>query len=209
MTFFKTPLTIAATVAALVLPGASFAQDAADAPATGSDLPLGETVQTEPQVGQEYTVEAHGDWKLNCIRRANGGDPCTLNQPLFNADGNQVAEINVFGLPGGGEAVAGATILTPLGTLLPQGISLAVDDKPAKRYPFSFCTETGCVARAGLTAEDIDFYKKGAEIAVILVNAQNPGAPVELTVSLRGFTAGYDAVNAKNVENLSAAQSAN
>ena len=51
---------------------------------------------------------------------------------------------------------AGATIITPLETLLTQQITLQVDTAQPKRYPFSWCSPIGCVSRVGFTQAEID-----------------------------------------------------
>jgi len=171
---------------------AALAQEAtaetdAEAPA---DLSLGEPVG--PQVGEPYIREEFGDWSLRCIKAQEGErDPCNLYQLLSNAEGISVAEFNMFPLPEGQRAVAGATIVVPLETLLTQQLTISVDGQNARRYPFTFCNRAGCVARVGFTQEEIDEFKRGAAATVRLVPAAAPTEEVVLDVSLTGFTAGF------------------
>ena len=81
------------------------------------------------------------------MRTESGIDPCQLYLLLKDKNGNSVAEFTIFNLPKGSEgpAVAGATFIAPLETLLPAGMMLQVDSAKAKGYPFSFCTQIGCV----------------------------------------------------------------
>ena len=106
-----------------------------------------------------------------------------------------MAEISLFRLEGGGQAVAGASVIVPLETLLPAQLTIAVDGAPGKRYNYSFCNPIGCVAQIGLTAEDVAAFKKGTEATVALVPAPAPDQVVKLKLSLKGFTAGYDTVD--------------
>ena len=110
---------------------------------------------------------------------------------LQDQNGNNVAEISIFPLPEGGEAVAGATIVTPLETLLTRQITLSVDGGAAKRYPFTFCAEIGCVSRAGFVQEDVDAFRRGSEAELLIVPVAAPDQTVTLTISLSGFTAGF------------------
>ena len=159
------------------------------------DLSLGEPVG--PQVGEPYVREEFGDWALRCIKSEEGErDPCNLYQLLSNAEGVAVAEFNLFRLPEGQRAVAGATIVVPLETLLTQQLTIAVDGQNARRYPFTFCNRAGCVARIGFTQEEIDQFKRGAAAAVRLVPAAAPNEEVVLDVSLSGFTAGFESSEA-------------
>ena len=101
----------------------------------------------------------------------------------------------LFRLPADGKAIAGATVTVPLETLLTAQLTISVDGGKGKRYPFSFCTPIGCIARIGFTAEDIATFKKGAKATVTLVPAPAPDQKVELDMSLSGFTNGYNAAS--------------
>lgn len=170
------------------------AEPAPDAPAqVAPDLTLGTPV-TLDGVGSTYTQEVFTDWEMRCIRAAEGDDPCQLYQLLKDEGGNSVAEVSLFTLPPGQQAVAGATIVTPLETLLTEDIVVQVDSGAAKRYPFSFCTQGGCVARLGFTPEDIAGLKAGAKATVTIVPVAASDQKVNLNLSLNGFTAGYAAV---------------
>ena len=100
--------------------------------------------------------------------------------------------MSIFPLSGSGRAAAGATIVAPLETLLTQQLTLSVDGGAARRYPFTFCNTAGCVARVGFTAEEVAQFKRGNTGTIIMVPAAAPEEQVELTVSLSGFTAGFD-----------------
>jgi invasion protein IalB len=146
------------------------------------------------QVGQGYLASNFEQWELRCEKTEDGKDPCQLFQLLKDANGNSVAEFSLFALPAGGKAAAGGTIVAPLETLLTAALEIAIDTAPAKIYPFTFCAADGCVARVGFTAAEVAAFKKGAKASVTLVPAAAPDKPVKLDVSLKGFTAGYDAV---------------
>lgn len=155
-----------------------------------------------PQVGETYRVSTHKDWELRCIEAgqdAEGNDvkdPCQLYQLLEDQNGNSVAEINLFNLIGDDNLAAGATIVTPLETLLTRQVVLSVDGGSPKAYPFTFCTEIGCFARVGFTSGDVASFKRGKSAKIVIVPAQAPDQTVELTMSLLGFTAGFEAVTA-------------
>lgn len=157
------------------------------------DLNLGEPVG--PRVGQAYVLQEFGDWEMRCVKQPEGQpEPCNLYQLLLDKDGNQVAEVNLFRLPEGGRAVAGATIVVPLETLLTQQLTLSVDGGEARRYPFTFCNQAGCVARVGFTQPEVDQFKRGNAATLRLVPAAAPNEEVLLDMSLAGFTAGFDGV---------------
>lgn len=200
-----------AVALALGLAGPALAQEAtapaegsAEAPAevqgdaaTTKNLSMGAEVGG---IGSTYTQEVFGDWELRCVRTEDGSDPCQLYQLLKDTDGTSVAEISMFALPEGGEAAAGATIITPLETLLTQGIRIQVDGGTAKAYPFTWCAPIGCIARVGFKAEEIEQFKKGAKATLTIVPVAAPDKKAELSISLSGFTAGFDAVSAVNAK---------
>ena len=64
---------------------------------------------------------------------------------------------------------------------------MQVDDGAAKRYPFTFCTAIGCIARVGFTAEEVDAFRGGAEATWQLVPVAAPDQTVTLNMSLTGF----------------------
>lgn len=198
---FKSILPLSA-LAVSVFAAAAFAQDTAtEAPSATEEntadqvLDLGQPVQDGPKLGERYAKETHGDWNIACIKTEAETDPCSLLQILQDDNGNSVAEVSMFRLEGSGQAVAGATVIVPLETLLPAQLTISVDGAPGKRYGYSFCNPIGCIAQIGLTAEDIDAFKKGGEATVSLVPAPAPGQLISLKMSLKGFTAGYDVVD--------------
>ena len=209
------PLTRLILAAALTLaPATAFAQTSTETEAettteaetattgeNGTGFSTGQTLDT--QRGTIYTREEHKAWQLRCVRTEDGAesanDPCQLYQLLRDQQDNAVAEISLVGLPDGqGGAVAGATIITPLETLLTQQLTLRVDGGSAKRYPFNWCTQIGCFSRVGFTADEIAQFKRGAAATISIVPVAAPEQKVQLSVSLSGFTAGYDGMIAHN-----------
>lgn len=184
-----------AALSLALLPAAAIAQAEEDG------LPIGREVDG---VGSTYVAETHGDWEIRCIRAEEGQpEPCQLYQLLLDEQGGPVAEFNVFDLPDEGQVVAGATIVTPLDTLLPPGLRLRVDEGPTAEYPFAFCQPIGCFARLGLTAANVDSFRAGGDAYVTIVPLPAPDQEVVLEASLRGFTAGYAALEARNAAAMS------
>lgn len=204
---------VLAIVLALGLATAAQAQETTDAPATdgaaetapagdvaaAGDLSLGAVEGAEDGIGSQFLAASFGTaWEQRCVRTEDKSDPCQLYQLLKDAEGNSVAEISMFDLPAGGEAVAGATIVAPLETLLTENIRLKVDDAAAKIYPFTWCSQIGCIARVGFTADEVASFKRGAKATLTIVPVVAPDQKVDLNLDLSGFTAGYDAIVAAN-----------
>lgn len=176
-------------------PATEQAEPAAPATDGESQLDLGQPVTEGPQVGERYSKEKHGDWDLACIKTEAETDPCSLLQILKDDSGNPIAEFSLFRIEGGQQAVAGATVIVPLETLLPAQLTIAVDGGPGKRYNYTFCNPIGCVAQIGLTQSDVDAFKRGKSATMSLRPAPAPDQVIDLTLSLNGFTAGFNAVD--------------
>jgi invasion protein IalB len=168
--------------------------------APAEDLAMGQEVGAADGVGSTYTTANFEAWEQRCVRTEGGVDPCQLYTLLKDKDGNSVAEFTMFNLPKGSEgpAVAGATFIAPLETLLTAGLQLQIDGAKGKIYPFTFCTQIGCIARIGFTAEEVEGMKKGGAALLTIVPFVAPDEKVELTMPLKGFTAGLDAVTKAN-----------
>ena len=171
------------------------AAPAADVGGTSGELSLGAAAKAPDGPGTTYTSATFDSWELRCLRTEGGDDPCQLYQLLKDDKGNSVAEISMFALPPGKTAVAGATIVAPLETLLTEQLTMSVDGVNPKRYPFTWCAALGCIARVGFTQAEVDGLKKGATATLSIVPVAAPDQRVTLNISLKGFTAGFDAVS--------------
>ena len=162
--------------------------------APGGNLSVGQALGGGPEI---YVRETFGDWQVRCLEAPEGQeDPCQMYQRLADQQGNPTADVNVFALPEGGDLAAGATILTPLQTLLTAQVRLSIDGGEPRAYPFSFCDETGCYSRMGFTAADVEALKRGVAATLVVVPALAPDQQAELRMSLNGFTAALAAVAA-------------
>lgn len=155
-----------------------------------ADDPAEGAAPTEPEV-LEIVRETHGDWEVRCLP---DGNDCFLYQLALDETENPVAEFSMVRLPAGGEATAGVTVVTPLGTLLPAGLVLQIDSAQARQYDFTFCSQVGCFARFGLAEDAIAAMKRGRSGRLQLVSIGAPEQPVSLGLSLIGFTAAYDSL---------------
>ncbi len=223
MTFdFPTRLTTLA-LASVLLATPVLAQDTTtdQAPAeatvtdTANDLDLNMGTPDDPNegLGVPYIKEVSGDWEIRCIRTGlvfedQAADPCALHQVLRDEANNPVATIELVDLPAGGQAAAGATISTPLETLLTEQVTLSVDGGQGRKYPFEYCTARNCVARVGFTPDAVAAFKRGNKGTLRIVPLLARDQTVTLTVSLAGFTAGYEKIQALNSVNAKAIDAA-
>lgn len=178
-------LNLLALTLVFVMPSAPFAQEA-------SGLSLGKPLQPKREIGQPYIVERQDDWAIRCVTTETGNDPCEMFQLLVREEGNPIAEISMFPLPPNEPAVAGATILVPLETLLTAPLIIEYSDTKAKEYPYSYCNKSGCVVRVGFDQSDLDDLKQGREISMAISHILQPDQQLILPVSLIGFTAMFN-----------------
>ncbi|NRB17100.1 MAG: invasion associated locus B family protein [Rhodobacteraceae bacterium] len=164
--------------------------------ATDNGLDLGQPVDAGPRVGERYSKEKHGDWDLVCVKTDTATDPCSIIQVLTDATGNPMAEFTMFRIDQpGGQAVAAATVIVPLETLLTAALTISVDGAPGKRYNYKYCNSQVCIAEIGLTQSDIDAFKMGTAATLSLRPAPAPDQIIDMKMSLKGFTAGYNVVD--------------
>lgn len=162
-------------------------------------LATGQVVEEKREPGSIYVKDTFNDWALRCITAEEGEDPCQMYQILVDETGQPVVEFTLLRLPSGERFAAAATVKVPLETSLRQQLSITVDDGDTKRYAYDFCNRTECIARLGLTDEDIEGYKDGSAALVSLVPALDPSqTPIRLNMSLSGFTAAFGAVSVIN-----------
>jgi invasion protein IalB len=137
--------------------------------------------------------DTFGAWEVRC---APDGDECFMYQLALDEKKNPVAEVSILKLPEAAEADAGVTVVTPLGTLLTAGVALQVDGGERRQYPFGYCIQVGCFARFGLAQPSLDALKRGKTGELTLVSVAQPNAPLTLDLSLSGFTAAFDSLEA-------------
>jgi len=131
------------------------------------------------------TVARHGDWEIRCNE---GGVNCRMVQLALDSEDNSVVSVTMQVLPEGSSAQLGVVMVSPLLTLLPRGISVAVGDGVPAAYPFSWCDSQGCYARFGLTAAQVDAFKAGSAANINIYAVTDAENPVQATLSLNGFT---------------------
>jgi invasion protein IalB len=166
------------------------ADDAADEAEEETDAAAPDLVAPSPEV-YEIVRDTFDDWEVRC---APEGDDCFLYQLALDSDGNPVAEFSLVRLPAGGQAAAGATVVTPLGTLLPAGLVMQIDTGEARQYPFTFCSQVGCFAQVALTQQSVSALQRGRTARLEVTSIAAPETPVQLDISLIGFTAAYNSI---------------
>lgn len=164
----------------------AFSAQAQESTALADQFPVAQ--EPEPR---EVVRETYGTWEIRCVGET---DTCFMYQLMIGENDVPLAELSIIKLPAGSEAVAGATVISPLGTILTRGLTVQVDDKEASRYPFNWCVQPGCFSRFGLTDLLVNDMKSGTDLKVIVFSLADPANPVSVSASLEGFTAAFEAL---------------
>lgn len=184
------PATPEAPASAPAEPAAPATDGSAAPTADGTSATPGAPAPAQPEV-QEIVRDTFGDWQVRC---APQGDECFMYQLALDAAKNPVAEVSILRLPEAAEADAGVTVVTPLGTLLTSGVTIQVDGGEKRQYPFAWCSQVGCFARFGLDNPTVGQFKRGKAGSITLIAVGKPQEPVNLALSLSGFTAAYESL---------------
>jgi len=190
------------------LTSALFVASLAGAPALAQETTT-DAAETPP-LGTPFVVATHGDWEVMCNQINEAGIlNCEMYQLLFDPNEQPIAEITIAALPFGSEFSGGATITTPLETFLPTGMGWSIGEAEDMRVEgFRVCTVVGCVVRMGLTPEEIDEMRAGANATILIAPFVAIDQPVPINVSLSGFTAAYEELQVRLSEAAAAAREA-
>ncbi len=134
----------------------------------------------------ELTKETIGSWVVICLKE----DPsrCEIVQQLSRKDnGQQLVRMGIAKV--GEKKQLLATAILPLGIALDKSVSIGVDENAGKAMPVKTCTPAGCIATFAPQDADIKQMKKGKNMKLKFATAN--GQPIELELSLKGFTKAY------------------
>ena len=106
-------------------------------------------------------IETYRDWTVRCVPQGEGR-VCQLVQELAQTESGQRVLSFVIDAPAGGAETVSATLVTPFGLKLSDGISVRVDDdQDARVLAFSTCLPIGCVAPIDLDEAALDQFRAG------------------------------------------------
>jgi len=180
----RTALCSTLLTAALALPHVALAQD--------TSAESGAAVAAVPAPGEPYLVATHRDWEILCTRfQADADEICEMYQLLTDDSNTPIAEISIAAFPAGSEVAAGATITTPLETFLPSGLGWRVGDSTENMRieGFRMCAVIGCIARLGFSTAEVEALMRGTHAVITIAPFVAVDQPVDIRVSLLGFTA--------------------
>jgi invasion protein IalB len=133
-------------------------------------------------------------WTVRCDNptgAAEGGLVCGMEQAVYAAgSGQAIVKAMVQIDP---EVKAPALIVQlPLGILLPEGLTLSIDDGKALRAPLQTCDGQGCYANVPVAAEMLDALGKGKDIVIAFQTVKKQ--PISVPVPLAGFMPAFQKI---------------
>jgi invasion protein IalB len=150
----------------------------------------------------EIETQRFEDWELVCIPPAasepdsaadatEASPDCRISQRLAVAESGETVFL-LTGLPGDDADTYVAIVSVPLRGYLAPGIELRVDTREPVRILYETCDPSGCHAGFALEGEVLQAFRAGLTARFRVWTARDE--PVDLDVSLIGFTAAFEAL---------------
>ena len=135
-----------------------------------------------------------GKWKDKCFENSeNSKKYCLLERGMFLDKKSEKRVITMIFRTSESTSDVLLTIISPLGTLIPKGFNVSLDNKPLndkdKPYGFSHCTQNGCFTNIRIKKEKIQSFKKTKALNLVytLPNQQ----PLDINLNLNGFAEAF------------------
>lgn len=139
----------------------------------------------------DIVLERFTDWELICPSE----DVCRIGQRLAAPEtGDTLFAITALPAREGGPLVG--IVSVPLRGYLAPGIELRVDGGRPFQILYETCDPSGCHAGFPIEGEVLTAFRRGLDARFRVWTAQE--RPVDVTVSLRGFTRALDALRERS-----------
>ena len=136
-----------------------------------------------------------GEWKSKCFEeKDNIKEHCLLERGMFLDEKLKKRLVTILIRTNKSSKDALLTIISPLGTLIPRGVKISLDNKKLneKAYGFNYCKQSGCFTNILIKKKEIELFKKSnaLKLEYTLENQQN----INIDISLKKFSAAFDKV---------------
>jgi invasion protein IalB len=166
---------------------------------TAQKQPAAPAQQAQPQQGQPAQGQAqdqqvqliYSPWTKFCLK----GQEATAKQICFTGKDGRIESgqpvVAAVVIEPEGEPKKLLRVTLPLGMKLVDGTRIMVDtDANAQTGPYVICFANGCMADYEATADVLDRMKKGQNLIIQAINANNQ--PLTLPLPLSDFAKAYD-----------------
>lgn len=165
---------------------------------------LGAVILPQSGQSQEAAKTAAPDaWVTRCDDIKDGdkvtGKYCEAFQRLSVMEKDAAPETAqrlaefAIGYPPGEKGKAKGALILPLGILVSKKTKISIDGKDVMEFATRYCDNSGCIAMMDLNNSILDRMRKGNNMTIH--SEAFTGQPLEITMSLKGFSTALD--NAK------------
>ncbi|MDE3175712.1 MAG: invasion associated locus B family protein [Pseudomonadota bacterium] len=134
----------------------------------------------------------HGGWETRCETPPGAAaEQCAIVQSVVDQDRPNITLV-VIALKTADRKSRLLRVITPLGVLLPTGLSLRLGKEDLGRMNFVRCLPNGCVAEVFLDDKLLAKLENGTEVTFVLFETPEEG--VGVPASLAGFKDGFEAL---------------
>ena len=144
--------------------------------------------QAQQADGPDTLRETFRDWTLQCRQPGNENRSCEIVQRI-NQEGSG-RRLLTISIRYNAEDEAAATIITPFGLRLSDGVEVTADDSVLGRYEFDTCLSQGCLVVAPVDGKTATTMREADSGEVRAVTRQ--GESFAIPVSFEGFSAALD-----------------
>lgn len=145
-----------------------------------------------PAAGQGVVKAKHGGWETRCETPAGASaEQCALVQSVIDEDRPNITLV-VIALKTADRKSRLLRVISPLGVLIPTGLSLKVDNEDLGRMNFVRCLSNGCVAEVFLDDKLLGKLEGGSRVTFVLFETPEEG--VGVPTALAGFKEGFEAL---------------
>ena len=147
---------------------------------------------TKPKVGERI-----GDWVFQCQALSAAENICGLVQTIVdNQTKRQVVGIAVRYAGTDKDRRLGMFVTVPLGIFLGSGIGGKIDDGEQFLFKLQSCNQRGCQGALEIKNDMLAALKKGNRL-IVGFKGTATSQTIAVPVSLKGFTDGLKAIDAK------------
>lgn len=152
----------------------------------------GESLPGGAAWAQGAVTAKHGRWETRCETPPGASQKqCAIVQSVVDEDRPNITLV-VIALKTADRKSRLLRVITPLGVLLPTGLSLRVDKTDLGRMNFVRCLPNGCVAEVFLDDKLLSKLENGTQATFVLFETPEEG--VGVPTPLAGFKDGFEAL---------------
>lgn len=158
-----------------------------DAPAAGVTPAPAPSITAGPQ----KVDGASPAWTVTCVSHARAVPmDCALEQRLFAKETGQLLSVTVVSVPGASRQPT-LVLQLPTGLALQDGVSVTIDDGPARPVALQSCDGRGCFASLAIQPDLLEAMRAGKVMTVRAVSGAHE--TLAFPHMLTDFGAAYDA----------------